>query len=68
MRRLFEGLKTNTHLEYLSLANVDLYDASAEVKIIWFIYLFIFNVINLVSPKANIMREHKIQFKITIQV
>lgn len=33
MSRLFEGLKTNTHLEYLSLANVDLYDASAEVLV-----------------------------------
>ncbi|GFW90342.1 tropomodulin [Trichonephila clavipes] len=30
MKRLFEGLKTNTNLEYLSLANVDLYDVSAE--------------------------------------
>ncbi|GIZ00577.1 tropomodulin [Caerostris extrusa] len=33
MKRLFEGLKTNTHLEYLSLANVDLYDVSAEVLV-----------------------------------
>ncbi|GBN86468.1 Tropomodulin, partial [Araneus ventricosus] len=30
MKRLFEGLKTNAHLEYLSLANTDLYDVSAE--------------------------------------
>ncbi|CAL1300198.1 unnamed protein product [Larinioides sclopetarius] len=33
MKRLFEGLKTNTHLEYLSLANTDLYDVSAEVLV-----------------------------------
>ncbi|XP_054715741.1 tropomodulin-like [Uloborus diversus] len=33
MKRLFEGLKTNAHLEFLSLANVNLYDASAEVLV-----------------------------------
>lgn len=53
MKRLFEGLKTNTHLEYLSLANVDLYDASAEVNHFSFQYSALNQIYIFASYKGS---------------